>query len=908
MVVCTVAMRAGGEAQRSLTVDDAAQLGQLDDLPVQESAHREVLCQAALREPEDVSRELRGRQRTARAHRHVLSTIASLALFGALLSAATLTAPAVASELPVAPPQRVENPGVGEIIVAFRADVSREDRASLRAGADVSRVRSLRLRDTELVKAPEGRSAAALRALSRSPRVRYAEPNGVVRAQSADTYWTLLWGLQNTGQKVNGVTGTADADIGAPEAWTQSSGAGQTVAVVDSGVTFDHRDLQGQSATNPGESGAGRESNGIDDDRNGLVDDYRGWDFVDGDNLPGDLNGHGTHVAGTIAALKDNNLGVVGVAPSAKVMSLRALDATGSGTNAAVSDAFALAGDLGIAVVNASLGGGYSRAVQDAIAAHPDTLYAVAAGNGGADGIGDDNDLTPTYPCALPEANVVCVGATDSADQRAAFSNSGRRSVDLFAPGVSIASTWIDNPANGCTSSCYVYSSGTSMAAPHVAAALALMRAANPTLTSTALKTLLLDGVDPKPTLTTAAVSGGRLNSQKAVGAAAALMAGTVDTAAPQTTIDSGPSGTIRTGAVSFGFSSSEAGSSFECRLDALGATIASYGPCPSPKAYSSLPDGQHTFSVRATDTAGNTDTTPATRAFTADTTAPQTTIDTGPSGTISTGAVSFSFSSEANASFECQLDAGAWATCSPPQSYSSLPDGQHTFSVRATDTAGNTDTTPATRAFTVATPTTSTVPPISAPATPSATTTPSTSTQNSTAKAIVPNSPTRVASAVPLRAPMLTIPASARKITAGATGIATLKLTAPTLDGTGALTLTRAQKSLASGARPLPRLGSKRFAFSASKKLTVRVQLSPASRRLLKRMRTIRVRATIRATGATGITATRTVTLTLTRRLERVPSSSRRPRAVHAGLPSARDAKMEPTAAFVGRFSVRVG
>jgi hypothetical protein len=113
----------------------------------------------------------------------------------------------------------------------------------------------------------------------------------------------------------------------------------------------------------------------------------------------------------------------------------------------------------------------------------------------------------------------------------------------------------------------------------------------------------------------------------------------------------------------------------------------------------------------------------------------------------------------------------------------------------------------------------------------------------------------------------MLTIPASARKITAGATGIVTLKLTAPTLDGTGTLTLTRAPKSLASGARPLPRLGSKRFVFSASKKLTVRIQLSPASRRLLKRTRTIRVRATIRATGATGITATRTVTLSLKRR-----------------------------------------
>ncbi len=892
-----------------------------------------------------------------------------------MIGAATLSTTAIASELPVAPPQRADNAVTDEIIVAFEADAKREERASLRSGAGVSRTRGLRVRDTELVRAPRGELTAALRALSRSPKVRYAEPNGVVRAQSADTYSSLLWGLHNTGQPVDGVAGTTDADIDAPEAWTQSVGAGQTVAVVDTGAHFDHRDLQGQFATNPGESGGGRETNAVDDDGNGLVDDYRGWDFVDGDNLPGDLNGHGTHVTGTIAALRDNNLGVAGAAPSAKVTALRVLDATGSGTNAAVSDAFDLAGDQGIAIVNASLGGGYSRAVQDAIAAHPGTLYVAAAGNGGADGIGDNNDLTPSYPCALTNANVVCVGATDSSDQRAEFSNYGLLSVDLFAPGVSTASTWIDDPANGCASSCYVYSSGTSMATPHVAAALALMRSANPALTSQALKLQLLASVNPKLALTTSAVSGGRLNATSAVAAVAALLApilditapqttitsgptGTVtsatasfaftasepgsifacrldgpgaigsyepctspktynslsdgsytlsvraidaagntdttpaarmftvsipDTTAPQSTIDSGPSGTIGSASASFAFSSSEPGSLFACRLDGPNATPGSYEPCSSPKSYSNLVDGSYTLFVRATDAAGNTDTTPASQTFgvvTSDTTAPQTTIDSGPTGTISSTATSFSFFSEANASFECQLDAGGWTACSSPRTYSDLADGQRTFAVRATDAAGNTETAPATRTFTVTTPATTTVPPTSAPAAPAetttpsnttpaappATTTPSTSTETGTADTTAPSSPTGVESAAPLRAPAFTIPLRGRRIIAGATGMVVLKLTTPTAHGKGIVTLTT-QTGSPGPRRRLLRLGSRRFGFSASEKPTVRVQLSSAGRRLLKRKRTIRVRATIRATGTTGLTATRTVALTLKRR-----------------------------------------
>ena len=171
-----------------------------------------------------------------------------------------------------------------------------------------------------------------------------------------------------------------------------------------------------------------------------------------------------------------------------------------------------------------------------------------------------------------------------------------------------------------------------------------------------------------------------------------------VDTQPPNTTIDSGPSGTTNNAWPSFGFSSSEVGSSFECELDGSG-----FSPCSSPRSYSNLPDGPHTFSVRATDQANNTDPSPASRSFTVDTTAPQTTINSGPQGSTDDASPSFGFSSsEGGSSFECELDGSGFSPCSSPRSYSNLPDGPHTFRVRATDPAGNTDQSPESREFEV--------------------------------------------------------------------------------------------------------------------------------------------------------------------------------------------------------------
>ncbi len=186
------------------------------------------------------------------------------------------------------------------------------------------------------------------------------------------------------------------------------------------------------------------------------------------------------------------------------------------------------------------------------------------------------------------------------------------------------------------------------------------------------------------------------------------------DTTAPETTIDSGPSGTTTSTSASFGFSASESGSTFRCKLDS-----GSWKSCASPKSYGPLTVGSHSFSVKATDAAGNTDATPATRGWTVqatppppppapptDTTAPETTIDSGPSGTTTSTSASFGFSaSESGSTFQCSLDSGAWASCTSPKPYGSLAVGSHTFSVKATDGAGNTDATPATRGWTVEAP-----------------------------------------------------------------------------------------------------------------------------------------------------------------------------------------------------------
>lgn len=365
-----------------------------------------------------------------------------------------------------------------EIIVKREAGLSAAERADLRADADVRATRSLPLDQVEVVTAAPGDAGSALRELRADPDVVWAEPNRVRSLATGDPHWPVLWGLENAGQTVNGTDGAPDADIDAPQAWQLTQGGGATVAVVDTGVQPDHPDLAVGG----------------------------GWDFVDHDDTPVDGNGHGTHVTGTISAL-DNDRGVVGVAPQSRVMPLRVLDDQGRGTSAGVASAFAYAGERGVRIVNASLGDdGLSTAEATAIAAHPNTLYVTAAGNDGR-----DNDSQPSYPCNYELANVVCVGASDSLDRRAPFSNYGGANVDLFAPGSNILSTY--------TGGGYAYANGTSMAAPHVAGVGALLIARQPELSAEQVKRALLAGTDAVAALAGLSATGGRLNAARSLGA-----------------------------------------------------------------------------------------------------------------------------------------------------------------------------------------------------------------------------------------------------------------------------------------------------------------------------------------------------------------------------------------------------
>lgn len=398
----------------------------------------------------------------------------------------------------------------GELLVRFEPGLDASTRSAVLARAQATLERRLPVEGLALVRLAAGDSVTAARArFEREGSVLYAEPNLYRRAARVpnDPYFDRLWGLHNTGQSVAGTTGTPDADIDAPEAWEITTGGpAAAVAVVDSGVELLHPDLAPNIWTNSDESGAGRESNAVDDDRNGYVDDYRGWDWVDADKDPGDANGHGTHVAGTVGARGDNGVGVTGVNWVGNLMALRVLDEDGGGAVSDLIQAYAYAAREGARIVNASLGSlGFSQAEHDTIESFPGVLFVTAAGN-----TGTNNDLAPEYPCSYSLENVLCVAASDQNDALATFSNYGSSSVDLAAPGRRIFSAW-----PGASLS---YSNGTSMATPHVAGVAALVLAHDPAASVGTVKAAILGGVDVKPAFGGKTVTGGRLNAQGALG------------------------------------------------------------------------------------------------------------------------------------------------------------------------------------------------------------------------------------------------------------------------------------------------------------------------------------------------------------------------------------------------------
>lgn len=310
----------------------------------------------------------------------------------------------------------------GEVLVKFRVGIHETQKSlshnKLRAGL----IEQIGSKGLERVKLPEGVSVAeAIKNYEESPDVEYAEPNYIVRTSAIpdDPRFGAQWGLYNTGQNVNGISGTTGADIGATGAWDTTKGSSSVVvAVIDTGVDGNHPDISANLTP--------------------------GYDFIDNDNDPDDLNGHGTHVSGIIGAAGNNSTGVSGVNWFIKIMPLKVLDNNGEGTISDIIKAIEYAAKQNVKIVNMSFAGNdYSKSLYDEIKNNTNILFVAAAGNGNEDGIGDDNDLPSqtNYPAGFDLPNIISVAATDQYDNLTFFSNYGLKSVDVAAPGENILST-----------------------------------------------------------------------------------------------------------------------------------------------------------------------------------------------------------------------------------------------------------------------------------------------------------------------------------------------------------------------------------------------------------------------------------------------------------------------------------
>ncbi len=436
-----------------------------------------------------------------------------------------------------------------KVIVKFKKGTSNSratDQLSKLSASEVKRLKHVDLRVVEM-NSQATELDQFVQNLKLDPTVEYAEkiPLAHIQYVPSDPDFAEQWPLQNTG-----LYGTPGTDIGAVDAWDTEDGSSNTivVAVLDTGIDYTHPDLMANVWTNPGEDAwtdplDPSTGNGLDDDGNGFIDDWMGWDFV-GPNVllpapnndPKDMVGHGTHLAGIVAAAS-NSIGGVGVNYHAKVLTIKIGDNSMLLNSLMAIEAIDYLIDLktrptagvpNLRIINASFTQGLPlKAMQTAIetAGEAGILFIAAAGNGGIDGIGDNIDKPPllqgSWPAAFDSKTIISVAATDYNDNIADFSNYGPEGVDLGAPGDFYFSTMPTYETFLSTEYGYYqnydYLSGTSMATPCVAGAAALLLAADPTLTPCEIKSLLMEYVDPAPALADNTVTGGRLNLAAAI-------------------------------------------------------------------------------------------------------------------------------------------------------------------------------------------------------------------------------------------------------------------------------------------------------------------------------------------------------------------------------------------------------
>lgn len=307
-----------------------------------------------------------------------------------------------------------------------------------------------------------------------------------------------LWGMHNTGQN----KGKVDADIDAPEAWAIHTGRhdAPVIAVIDTGIDYNHPDLAANMWTNTGEI----PGDGIDNDNNGVIDDVHGYNAFANTGDPLDGHGHGTHCAGTIAGVGNNGVGVVGVNHAAQVMAVKIFSDDGSTDSAAILRGIEYATKMGAKITSNSWGGGGASEAQKEAFQSSTALHIMAAGNNYS-----NNDLIANYPSNYDIPNNIAVAASDRNDKRPGFSNYGPTTVDIAAPGKDIYSA---APGGG-----YQYMSGTSMATPHVAGVAGLVASAYPEATAEEIKARILDGADKLDYWKSKVVDGNRLNAYGAL-------------------------------------------------------------------------------------------------------------------------------------------------------------------------------------------------------------------------------------------------------------------------------------------------------------------------------------------------------------------------------------------------------
>lgn len=417
-----------------------------------------------------------------------------------------MAAPLCAAEIEAVP---------GEYIVQLKPGVSLEALDMLGGEANTRVI--LQEQSLILVKrSTVERASASLQTLSSMPVVEFAEPNYIWRSTSMpisnDPNSGKLWGLKNEGQLEPKSSnpghvpkaGLEGVDIEAEAAWKISRGESEVVVgVIDTGIDFNHEDLKENIWVNQKEFAGIK---GVDDDGNGFIDDVHGWNFAN--NIPDgfDDQGHGTHCAGTIGALGDNGKGVIGVAPQVKLMAIKFLDKDGSGTTENAIKAVDYSVKMKVDLTSNSWGGGgFSQALFDVIqrAQKQGQLFVAAAGNDGK-----NTDTSVNYPSGYNLDNILSVAAVDNRGKLATFSNYGKQSVDIGAPGVNILSSVPGNK--------YDVYSGTSMATPHVAGAAALVLS-HQQMSYLELKKRLMESSRVMSSLQGKTVSGGLLNVHHAL-------------------------------------------------------------------------------------------------------------------------------------------------------------------------------------------------------------------------------------------------------------------------------------------------------------------------------------------------------------------------------------------------------